>query len=414
MAENPENIAHGKATKNSSLRFRRALFIIALSGTALGSMLFWQENSPEVRYRRGRQALVEGDRDAVLRASDQLIHTAGYQAHGCLLKGLLLARAGKANYAIQNLQQATASESLAVEALTTLSHCYYQSGMFLQAIDSSLQALERDTAALEARRWLAAAYYDLGAVSQAASELERISHDDPTDPRPDRLLGLIAKDSELYPKAISHYRQSIKRDPNQPGLDELLHELAESQVNIDQFEEALSTLKGCKTSPAALTLEARCHSSLGRLDVAENQLRQAVRLDPRHVPALLAQGKLFLDDGKPAEAAEVLTRAIQFNPHDRQVHFQLSQALRALGKSTEADAELEVMLKIQQQQREFSDLHDQAASQPDNAEIRYRTGELADLLGKPDLATIWYRAALAIDPNHIRSRAALEKQTRRY
>ena len=413
MAKNPADSAYGEGTNRSSHRFRRALFVIALSGTSLGLMLFWYETSPEVCYRRGRQAIVEGDRDAVLRASDQLIHTAGYQAHGSLLKGLLFARAGKANDAIQNLQQATGSEPLAVEALTALSQCYYQLGMFLQAIDSGLQALAKDSTALEARRWLAAAYYDLGAVSQAASELDRISQDDPQDPRPDRLLGLIAKDSELYPKAISHYRQSLKRDPHQPGVDELLQELAESQIKIDQFEEALGTLKDCKTSPAALTLEARCHAALGRFDVAEERLRQAIRLDPRYVPALLVQGKLLLDDGKAAEAAEVLTQAIPFNPHDRQLHFQLSQALRALGKFTEADAEMELMLKIQQQEREFSDLHDQAASQPENAEIRFRTGELAELLGKPDLATVWFRAALAIDPNHSRSRAGLERQTRR-
>ena len=75
----------------------------------------------------------------------------------------------------------------------------------------------------------------------------------------------------------------------------------------------------------------------------------------------------------------------------------------------QADVELRRMLDIQALEREFKDLHDTAANRPDDAEVRYRTGELALQLGKPQLARVWFRAALAIDPKHVKARAAISQ-----
>jgi len=49
---------------------------------------------------------------------------------------------------------------------------------------------------------------------------------------------------------------------------------------------------------------------------------------------------------------------------------------------------------------EFSELHAQAADQPDNADVRCQLGVLARQLDRPDLARSWFDAALAIQPNH--------------
>jgi tetratricopeptide (TPR) repeat protein len=102
-----------------------------------------------------------------------------------------------------------------------------------------------------------------------------------------------------------------------------------------------------------------------------------------------------------------LTEAAELQPLNSQVHFQLSQAWKRLEKPQQAAAELRRMREIQAVEREFSDLHETAARQPADAEVRYRLGELARDLGKPELAKVWYRAALAIDPHHEPSRAAL-------
>ena len=392
------------AKRRSTIWYGLALTAV-IAATIMG---IWSRNAaPEAHYRRARQALVEGEREIALHESDQLIHTAGYEAHGWLIKGLVLARTGKLDEAIANFQKASTNQSLAVEAHTDAARCYYESGRFLQAIDMAILALQQDTNCLDARRWLAAAYYDLGAVSQAVTELERIAEQAPRDPAPDRLLGLIAKDAEQYAAAIKHYRKSLERDSHQSGFENVLKELAESQVKLGQFDDALATLKDCRRSAAVLTLQANCQIGLGHFDEAKDQLREALNLDPRNFPAMMALGKLDLDQGEPDDAVPVLSEAALIQPMNSQIHFQLAQALRGTGKPDEAEAEMRRMLEIQALEREFSDLHIKAGTEPTNAEIRFRTGELAILLGKPELATVWFRAALALNPNDTRARSAL-------
>lgn len=372
--------------------------------------LWWSSTRPEASYQRGRKALISGDREIVTLESDKLLRIPGYEPQGALLKGLLLARIGKLDEAIPWLGQASDREALAVEASTVAARCFYMSGRYLEAIDAAHSALDQDATCLDARRWLAAAYYDLGALSHAIAELERISVEAPADARADRLLGLIAKDGEQYLRAIGHYTESLRRDDQQPDRESILLELAESQVKSGKFPEALVTLKDCRRSAASLTWEAECRSNLGETAEAHVRLRDALELDSGYFPARLAQGKLLLDGSQAEEAVGVLQAAIQLQPQHSQAHFQLSQALRRLGKIDQADVELRRMGEIQAMEREFTDLHEEAAKKPDDADIRVRTGELARKLGKSKLAEVWFRAALAINPHHARARAALSQQ----
>ncbi len=410
-----EGSATVRVEETSTVRRRLAsrrvwliLSVMIVAGVVL--VATWpRSNGPESHYQRGRAALIAGDHAGVQRESERLVLTAGYQPHGWLLRGLMLARVGKLDAALAYLKKATEHEALAVEANTVAARCLYQMGRYLDAIDAASLALQRDPACLDARRWLAAAYYDLGLNPHAVSELERISAEAPDDPRPDRLLGLIAKDGEHYGRAINYYRESLRRDPDQAEAQTIRIELAESQIKQGQFDDALATLKDCERSAAVGTLEAECRTSLGQFDAAQELLREAMKLDAQYVPARLAQGKLLLDRGETDEAAKVLTEAVQMEPLNSHAHFQLSQALRRMNKLEQADDELRRMLEIQALEREFKELHDTAANLPDDAEVRHRTGELALQLGKPKLARVWFRAALAIDPKHVKARAAFSQ-----
>jgi tetratricopeptide (TPR) repeat protein len=363
---------------------------------------------PDASYRRGRLAVEAVDRDVVLKESARLIETDGYRHKGFLLRGLILARIRRFDEAIPWLEKASMSEPLTIEASTVAARCVYSTGHYVEAVNAANAALMLDDNATEARRWLAAAYYDLGAISQTVVELERISKDAPTDPRPERLLGLIAKDGEQYPMAIGHYEESLKRDAQQSERQNVLVELAESQIKQGQFKEALVTLEKCTGSAIVSTWMADCLSSLGKFEAAHDRLREALEAEPKYFPAKLSQGKLYLDNGQVEEAIQALKQAIEWEPQSSQAHFQLSQALRQLGRAEEADAELHTMREIQKLEREFTDLHDAASNRPADADVRYRIGELAQLLGKPKLPAVWYRAALAINPNHLKARAALE------
>lgn len=382
-----------------------AIVILGIVAVAVWPRFF----GPLASYHRGRAALISGDRAVVERTADALIHTAGYEAHGWLLKGLWLTRMGKLQEATVCLGRAAEHESLAVEANYTAAQCFYQAGLYPQAVDTALMALDRDPHCLQARRWLASAYYDLGNLSQATDELDRISREAPTDPRPQRLLGLIAKDSERFAKAIEYYRESLRRDPDQAEAEAIRTETAESHIKLGQFTEARTALRACQPSAITLTLEAECFNSTGAQAEAQEQLRVALTLNPKYFPAKLMQGKLASDQGRLDEAEQFLREAMLLEPQNSQAHFQLSQALRRNGKVAEADEELQKMQSIQAMEREFSDLHEEVDARPDDVEARYRTGELAERLGKPKLAILWYRAALSIDSRHAKARVALQR-----
>jgi tetratricopeptide (TPR) repeat protein len=343
----------------------------------------------------------------VLRESRRLIGTPGYEPQGRLLVGLLFARSGRAVAALQELQHAARSEVTAVEAMTAAAECYYSLGRYVEASDVARTALARDAQALDARRWLAAAYYDLGAMDMAAAELEYISTSAPGDARPERLLGLIDKDGERFQDAAAHYRESLRRDPYQPDRATIMFELAESLVKLSRFDDALETLRKCDRTAPTLTLEAACELGLGRMDEAENRLRRALEYDPLYLPANLQHGAWLLLQGRTEEAVGVLEGAVRLAPYGRQPHFQLSQAYALQGEHEKAAEQVRLMRDCEAVEREFADLHKAASQKPDDAEVRYRLGVLAGKLAKPQLARMWFRSVLAIEPNHARARAAL-------
>lgn len=386
---------------------------VAVTGCVIAgvsvAILWVYTNGPEGHYRRGRAALLAIDRDAVLREVEFLSQSRGYEHHAWLLQGLLLTRLGKLDEAIVYLGKAAEHPAMFVEANTAAAQCLYTSGMYLQAIAAAEAALKRDQECLDARRWLAAAYYDLGALPNAVEELKQISANAPHDPRPDRLLGLIAKDGEHYVDAIKFYRESLRRDSAQPDLGAIQAELAECQIRLGEFANAMETLKNAEPTAVVATLKAEGFSGLGKSDDAHESLNDALKLDPNYFPAKLAKGKLLLDEGDADAAVQILQSAVQQEPANSQGHFQLSQALRQTANILRADEELQRMRETQAIERQFTDLHESAAQRPNDPEIRFRTGELARQLGKLKLAKIWFRAALAVDPKFTKARLAIDE-----
>lgn len=381
---------------------------ILLTVVAAGLAGFWwQSRRPDARYARAQSALAAGDSRSALREARWLMETPGYEAHGRLLTGLVQARNGEFKKALYQLQFAARDPATEVEALTVAAECYYRLGQLLDATKTARTALARDDGALDARRWLASAYYDLGAMADAIAHLERLSADAPDDASPQYLLGVIAKDNERFADAIRHYRESLRRDPQQPHRESAQLELSESLIKLSRFDEALDVLRDCGRTARTLTLTAECHQNLGRADEAQRLLDSARELDPSYGPAFLQQGALFLLLGQTDGAQRALEEAARLAPHNGQVHFHLSQVYARKGDDAKSAEHLRLMQEIRSAEREFSELHDVASEKPADADIRVRIGTLARKLGKPDLARSWFRAAMALQPDHAAARSAL-------
>jgi tetratricopeptide (TPR) repeat protein len=390
---------------------RRWIVLAVLSAAViLAAGFWWNSMSPENCFRRGQAAIKAGNRRTAVRESLRLLKTPGYESHGRLLSGLLYLSEGQPAEALPELQLAAHDNDTAVEALTGAAQCYYLLGRLPETVNVASAALQQDPDALDARRWRVAAYYDLGAADNALADLAEISLKAPLDPRPDRLLGLIHKDFGEYAVAIDHYHESLRRDPRQRERPEILEELASSLAKLSRWEEALEALRDCERTPSVLTLRAECAQNLGQAEEADELLQQALKIDPNYLDARLERAALLLLESRAAEAVDFLEDTVRQAPYSSQAHFYLSQAYRRTGAEDKAEAELQLRHETEKVEREFSNLNDTASQKPIDPEVRYQLGVLARKLGKKELATVWFRAALALSPNHAAARAALAEE----
>lgn len=265
--------------------------------------------------------------------------------------------------------------------------------------------------AVEAHRWLAMMYYELGAMDAARTHALRVGELMPQDPRPYRLLGLMRKDSEHYEDAIAYYQEALSRRPLPPGLHEIQLELAECQMKLGEYTAALATLRDCPRSVKALVLRAECHFSTSAREQADILLQEALLESPDDFPALMLQATMALEHLDLPTAATALTRALAVRPRDYQANLLMMQTFQRMGKREQA---LEISQKVNELRKlrlEFSELHRRAATNPTDAAIRYRLGQVAMHLDRPELAQGWFRATLAMDPAHKEARRELELLT---
>jgi len=408
-----------------SVKWRPAVVIPSAIAMILlvAALAWWDTHRPDHICRQAledvagaRRAVALGDfsraadrRAAALHAYRRLKDVPGYEDRCHYLAGALWAASADYSRALGELYQVPESSEVVLAAKTLAAECLYRSGQIYRAAEVARAVVERDGRAIEARRWLAAALYDLGAVPSAAIELEMIARDAPTDGQPLRLLGVIDRDQGRFAQAVDYYRESLRREPHTRHRREILEELADCQIRLGQFEEALKTLGDCSETAQSLTLAARCHLALGRLDQAARCVEKSLEQKPGYAAALELKGELLENAGRLEEAAEVFRRAIELMPADRDLRLKLAGIYDRLEETERAATERAAAEEAGKLAEEFRLLHAQADKDVADPEVRCRLGDLALKMNRPDLARMWYRCALGVAPENIEAREALEQ-----
>jgi tetratricopeptide (TPR) repeat protein len=397
----------GEAATTAHPRRWRSRWLVAAASLGVatavvaGAVVYhWRQSDPARQFALARQAIAAGRWDEVERRMADLDRDPAFAPHAHFLRGALLLEQRQHYGALEEFRHAVDHPELRLETLILSGEALYRAGRLQDAMGLLEQAVALDPSSLPALRWLASSYYDLGLNDATVSTLSRIAELDPHDPRPHRLMALMHKDFEDYTAAVDCYRESLRRSGHQPDQHQIRLELAECEIKQQQYEAALETLSGCAASAERCVKEAECHYALGRTEEAQLLLQQALDEDPAHLAGLLLSTTIALEQGAVDVAVETISRAVVAWPRDYTANFRLSQVLRRAGRDADADRYAKIAEEIKQVRLEFSELHEVADQQPANADVRYRLGVLANSLGRPDLARVWFRAALAINPAH--------------
>lgn len=177
-------------------------------------------------------------------------------------------------------------------------------------------------------------------------------------------------------------------------------------------------------SPAQLQQllrDALSHHQAGRLDQAEALYRRVRVAVPKNFDAVHLLGVVALQRGRTTEAIDLLTKALQINPHAHVAAMRLGIALTTAGRP--ADAELHLRralqadpkyvealdalahsLKVQDKLKEAIECHEKSlALNPKSPTSWYNYGLTLSLAGRIADALACHDKALTVDPNYARA-----------
>jgi tetratricopeptide (TPR) repeat protein len=383
--------------------------------------------SPEHWLEVGRKAIEAGDFKKALSACDSLLANPDAELAAHILRGEYLLATGKPELAVEPLLTAYRSTPEEDRVAEKFAEALYRAGRKLPLIqflgDSPPDAPDAGTvaAAFPRRkspspgvdRWVAAALYDLGDNLTALRVLSRLAESSPNDAKPWRLIGLIHKDAQRFTEASVAYLKGLERNPPRLIEDEIILELAECYVGLRKYQELKDLLANRPSTPETILLQAQAAFGLGDVEQARKFLSQGLRAGQQSPGWHAFQGELELETGNVREALAALRKATAGDPSNFAAWKNLSQAERQLGNREQADLLQKRADAVREQMKRFSELHQQAEAEPRSIPVRMELATLAQELGKPELATVWYQSVLALDPRNTAARTGLENLSRR-
>jgi tetratricopeptide (TPR) repeat protein len=201
-------------------------------------------------------------------------------------------------------------------------------------------------------------------------------------------LGRACHAAGRHDQAIHWLDEALQR---RPGFRPALKELAAALSASGQLARAAEILEGLGQDSGALNDLGNLYLQQGRLDQAEQALRQAISLNPDLPTAhnLLGLTRLRKGDQQGAEGA--FREAIRLQPDLAEARTNLGNLLAASGNLPQAIFHLRIAI----------------ADDPDNVEAHFDLGEALAASGALDQAREQLESALRLNENHARAHTDL-------
>jgi Tfp pilus assembly protein PilF len=274
-------------------------FLLALSGCAFHTSRDLYLKG-ELEARQGHLSAALADLTAAINQDPRL--TSAYIARATVYQ-----QQGRIQEAARDYQQVVKLEPNDFAANFHLGVLYQQLKQFAQAVVAFRHAVDLRPDDPQANMNLALSYLQAGQSLQGLYYAQRAVQTDAKSASAHANLGVLYAQCQDHPAAIEAYKHALELDGRQP---EVYLNLGQEYIGAKSYEQARNVLETARSlAPSARVSErlGAVYYYLQQFDKAQAAYRDALRLDPKYVPALNGLGAALMSQALLAPDAHVDT-----------------------------------------------------------------------------------------------------------
>jgi tetratricopeptide (TPR) repeat protein len=198
-------------------------------------------------------------------------------------------------------------------------------------------------------------WYLLGKVHMKLSEqaLSKLNEIDPNSVWVHEISGEIMEGMKNFDGALIEYKKAVEMAPQQSGthyaLGNAYWSLRMWDAATEQFKaELVNDPTNCLAQWKIGNIVLEQHADSGE---ALADIQKALEICPSLVQARIDRARALMNLDRHAEAVKDLEAAVKADPAEAATHFLLAQSYRALGKTQEAQAEMQLFSKLEESAR---------------------------------------------------------------
>lgn len=179
-----------------------------------------------------------------------------------------------------------------------------------------------------------------GTVMGARQAADALLQSRPDDYWVLHLSGTVALAEDRYLEAIEQFRRAIKHAPDKYNAAMNWHGAGQAMLALRQYERAAEALRVARRMDpecVAYSLDfAQALEGSGKLQLAEEVLRDCMRRHPNDSAPITALAGIWTQHGRQQDALALLDTARRCDPRYAPAYFNASTALAMLGRKDEA------------------------------------------------------------------------------
>ena len=198
--------------------------------------------------------------------------------------------------------------------------------------------------------WYLLAKLHMQLSEQALAKMNAI---DPNSVLAHELSGEMMEAMNNYDGAVVELKKAVEMAPQRPGTH---YKLGDAYFSLSQWDSAAEQFQAeLAVDPA----NCRAHWKLGTVVLQKNgnpdevlaDINRALSMCPTLVDARVDRARVLIKLDRNADAASDLEAAVKADPSEPTAHFLLAKVYRALGRTQDAQAEMQTFSKLEEQAR---------------------------------------------------------------